>query len=190
MQIMPGTNMAVSQDLLLVEDANNTHEQLTYTLLSVPQFGRLQLNGAEMFQGTKFKQTDLDNGNVRFYDYGYSGALDGFRFIVTDGEGGYLGTTKFAIQPFPVGTSSTLAGNEFTLVPNPTNDFVALNFAQTITSDAKISIFNVNGQLMQNTVVNAGANRHEMNVAGLAAGVYMVNVQTAMGTVVRKLVKS
>jgi subtilisin-like proprotein convertase family protein len=190
MQIMPGTNMAVSQDLLLVEDANNTHEQLTYTLLSVPQFGRLQLNGAEMFQGTKFKQTDLDNGNVRFYDYGYSGALDGFRFIVTDGEGGYLGTTKFAIQPFPVGTSSAEAGNEFTLVPNPTNDFVALNFAQTITSDAKISIFNVNGQLMQNTVINAGANRHEMNVAGLAAGVYMVNVQTAMGTVVRKLVKS
>jgi subtilisin-like proprotein convertase family protein len=190
MQIVPGNNEGLSPDLLLVEDANNTHEQLTFTLLSVPLYGRLQLNGAEMFQGTQFKQTDIDNGNIRFYSYGYNPALDGFRFIVTDGEGGYLGTTKFSIQPFPTGTSDEFTNKGFTLVPNPTSDLVTLNFVEPTTTDAKISIFNMNGQLLLNSVVNAGAYQHEMNVAGLAAGVYMVNLQTAKGSMVRKLVKS
>jgi subtilisin-like proprotein convertase family protein len=188
MQIMPGTNLAVSPDLLLVEDANNTHGQLTYTLLSVPQFGRLQLNGSEIFQGTQFKQADLDNGNMRFYDYGFSGALDGFRFIVTDGEGGYLGTTKFAIQPFPVGTNENIAKIGFTLVPNPTSNRVALNFAQPTLTDAQIFVYNMSGQLLQNSSINAGATQADLDVSTLVSGVYMVNVKMESGVVTKKLV--
>jgi hypothetical protein len=77
--------------------------------------------------GAQFTQADLDNGALRFFDYGANYVSDGFRFMVTDGEGGFFGTPKFIIQPAPV-VGARYAGSRcvfgFRLFPNPADDAV------------------------------------------------------------------
>jgi VCBS repeat-containing protein len=97
--IEPGKNKAVTTDLLKTTDVDNTDDQLIYTLMTVPQYGQLQVNGnSALLPGVQFYQTDLNNGAVRYFHYGGSSS-DAFCFTVTDGQGGMV-QDCFNIQPF------------------------------------------------------------------------------------------
>ncbi|HRI59203.1 MAG TPA: cadherin-like domain-containing protein, partial [Saprospiraceae bacterium] len=136
--IQPGLNAVIIPDLLLVEDANNTHAQLRFTLVTVPEFGLLDKNNfGTLKPGDQFTQADLDAGLIRFYDYGTGNGNDGFRFTVTDGEGGFLGTPKFVIQYPGVGTGEPVANAlQFNLFPNPAGSDVWLSLDRPAGSDA------------------------------------------------------
>ena len=185
MFVDPGTNRAITPDLLLVEDATNTHSQLQYTLVTVPQQGHLELNwtGA-MEPGDHFTQADLDNGALRYFDYG-GHTPDGFRFMVTDGEGGFFGTPKFLIQNFMLGAGEPAApAFDFRLFPNPANDAVWIALDEPATDGLRVALFNMAGQLMSETRLPAGTDRLQVPTATLPRGLYLVQVQGA----VRKLV--
>ncbi|MBK8923636.1 MAG: proprotein convertase P-domain-containing protein [Saprospirales bacterium] len=182
----PGNNKGITPGLLLVEDANNTHSQLLYTLLTVPQHGHLALNwGAPLQAGAQFTQADLDNGALRFFDYGANYVSDGFRFMVTDGEGGFFGTPKFIIQPAPVvGAHTPEAGVfGFRLFPNPADDAVWVALDRTAPDQLPVTVYNAAGQQIQIAVFPAGAERLLLHTAGLPRGLYVVQV----GAAVRKL---
>lgn len=184
----PGTNKTIDAPLLLVEDANNTHAQLIYTLLTVPKNGRLERNGSVLVPGDQFPQTAIDNGELRFFDYGHNAGADNFKFIVYDGEGGWLGTTQFNIQPAPVGTSEAAQKIGFALFPNPATDVVTLAFERPVAADTRIHVFNVGGQMLRAATLGAGSDRLQIPLGQLPEGVYMVSVQNSAGTGVRKLV--
>ncbi|MBX2893482.1 MAG: proprotein convertase P-domain-containing protein [Saprospiraceae bacterium] len=187
-----GTNKLITPDLLLVDDADNTPAELLYTLLTVPQFGLLDKIGFGNLQpGHQFTQAELNAGLLRFFDYGTNtGGTDGFRFMVTDGQGGFFGTPKFTIQPFnPVSTqepSGTLLS--FSLFPNPTSDAVWLTLDRPATSEMWVGLFSAAGQLLQTTNLPHGTERLQVRVGSLPKGIYLVRVEGAMGTGVRKLV--
>lgn len=60
------------------EDANNTDDELLYTLLTTPQHGELHLNGSgtAMVVGDQMTQTDLNNGGLRYFHYGTDATPD------------------------------------------------------------------------------------------------------------------
>lgn len=184
--IDPGINKALSPDLLLVEDANNTHSQLTFTLLTVPEHGHLELNWAGAMQpGDQFTQADLDNGNLRFFDYGGDYQEDGFRFVVTDGEGGFFGTPKFIIRHPLVGSEEPLApAFDFRIFPNPAQETVWVSADQPLRETVQVILFNTAGQRIQQAELPAGAASLSLQTGGLPRGLYFVQVQ---GTV-RKLI--
>ena len=186
----PSTNAGIPQDLLLVEDANNSHSQLTYTLLSVPKYGILQKNfGGALKIGDQFKQTDIDNGALRFFDYGAKAGPDGFRFVVSDGEGGYLATPKFIIQTEVVGTNDPNESRlNFDVFPNPAFDGVWVALNRNASSDMRVSLFDLAGRLMQESQMDAGADRLNISVQNLPRGMYVVRVEGADGVGVRKLI--
>ncbi len=186
-----GTNQLITPDLLLAEDGNNTHDQLIYTLVTVPQNGFLERSGfGALHSGDQFRQANIDAGNIRFFDYGSSAKEDGFRFTVTDGEGGFLGTPKFIIQPQGVGTHE-ISGNQaltFNLFPNPAGDFVWLTVDRQAQTTMLVSVFNAAGQMVKTTTLLPGAERLQINTAGLPKGMYAVRLQSESGTGVKKLV--
>lgn len=184
--VAPGNNKTITPDLLLVEDANNTHSQLQYTLLTVPENGLLtQIGVGTLMPGAQLTQADIDNNELRYFDYGTSTGPDGFYFMVTDGEGGFFGTPKFVIQPFPVGAGEpVVAPFAFNLYPNPANDVVWIAAGQPVSSELPVAVFNTSGQLVQETRLPAGAERLLLHTAGLPRGLYVVQVDG----VVRKLV--
>ncbi len=184
--IEPGNNKFITSDLLLVEDPNNTHAQLTFTLLTVPKKGLLTRTGAGTLQpGAQFTQADIDNGTLRYYDYGTNSGPDGFYFMVTDGEGGFFGTPQFVIQPLSTGTDEPGgAAFGFRLFPNPAGDAVWVAFERPVSSDMRVAVFNTAGQLVQEGRLAAGADRMRLTTAGLPRGMYFVLV----GGVMQKLV--
>ena len=161
------------------------------TLVTVPQNGFLERSGfGALHPGDQFRQANIDAGNIRFFDYGSSAKEDGFRFTVTDGEGGFLGTPKFIIQPQGVGTHE-ISGNQaltFNLFPNPAGDFVWLTVDRQAQTKMLVSIFNAAGQIIETTTLLPGAERLQINTAGLPKGMYAVRLQSESGTGVKKLV--
>ena len=184
-----GVNKTISADLLLVEDPNNTHAQLVYTLLTVPKNGHLEKNlGGALKPGDTFTQADIDAGALRYFDAGLEKGEDAFRFSVSDGEGGFFGTPRFVIRSTSVGVGD-LANltSDFQLFPNPASGLVWVAFDRPLGSDIRISLFNTAGQLMQNALLPAGADRRSMDLSHLPKGVYFVRVENSRGAGVRKL---
>ncbi len=189
LQVMPGANAAVGNDLLKAEDANNTASQLTFTLVTVPKNGDLRLNfGAVLKVGDQYTQQDIDNGALRFFDAGVSGAFDSFRFTVSDNEGG-LATGTFVIQPFPVGTQEPQVGLNFDIAPNPANASVRLSFTEALTADTRVAVFNVAGQRVLAQTLGAGSLTLLLDIAALPDGVYAITVENDQARGVKKIVK-
>jgi len=187
LQLAPGGNATVSTDLLKTDDANNADDQLTYTLITVPDHGLLQRNGATLKVGDQFNQTAINNNELRYYDYGLNAGDDDFRFAVTDGEGGMVSST-FHIEPFPVGTKTPLSNLAFALSPNPANETIRLSFSETLESDTRILIFNAAGQQLRAWTLASGTSTILLNISDLPEGVYAVSVQNEKGSGVKKVV--
>ncbi len=190
MPIEQGKDKLVSPDLLLVEDANNSHSQLIYTLLAIPKFGRLEFNGAAVQQGARFSQQDLDEGKLRYFDLGNNLNPDSFKFIVEDGEGGWLGSTKFIIQPFTVGTSEAEGKIGFSVFPNPTSEKVSVFFENSVKSDTRVAIFSIAGQLMNSEILGGGEQFISLEMKELPQGIYFLSVENQEGRGVQKVVKN
>lgn len=189
MPLPSGTNRVITPDFLQVEDPNNSHAQLTFTVVTVPQRGLIEKSGfGELHPGDQFTQADIDAGFIRFFDYGISPDPDGFRFVVSDGEGGFLGTPMFVAQPL-VGTQEAgLVNIDFSMFPNPAGSSVWLAFGQPLESAARVSFFHMNGQLVRAENMAVGQERLQVQLAQLPKGNYMVRVENEKGAGVRKLI--
>ncbi|MCC6461844.1 MAG: proprotein convertase P-domain-containing protein [Saprospiraceae bacterium] len=183
----PGTNKGISVDLLKTIDANNSDEQLVYTLMTEPEHGQLQVfgNGA-LKPGSTFTQAELNNGGLRYFDYGHSAPEDQFCFTVTDGEGGLV-QDCFTIQPFPLDAREPDAALDFLLAPNPSTGFVRLAFEQAYTSDTRIRVLDAAGRLLRSQVLASGQLSTQIDLSGLPEGLYAVGVDNAAGIGVRKI---
>lgn len=185
--IPPGTNAPIGADLLLVQDGNNGPDELTFTVMTLPAFGRLELSGSVMVVGSRFTQADLNNGNLRFFDFGNAPGTDAFRFSVTDNEGGLL-TDVFVIQPEMVSTSSTSKSLGFLLAPNPSSGLIQMMFPVPLESPAVIRIFGVDGRPIKNQPLSSGTASAWIDLSSAAAGMYLVVLETSLGTSAQKLV--
>jgi hypothetical protein len=141
--------------------------------------------------GNTFSQADLNANGVQYYNYGFpNGEKDYFRFTLTDGDGGFLGTPKFVMQ-----TSEVLSANNqnadapaLRLYPNPTADAVWLRLA-TPPAQGRITVFDPAGRLLRSLEWPAGADQTQIDVSNLPRGWYLVQVQTNKGVATQKLAR-
>lgn len=93
--------------------------------------------------------------------------------------------------PQTVAQSNTADANlSIGLAPNPAKEQVTLNMDQLIGEAATISIFNINGQLMNTVQYDSVENASEtLNISNLPAGTYFVNVRTAQEQQTLRLIK-
>jgi hypothetical protein len=190
LQLSPGTNAAIPTGLLLTEDANNSAKQLTYTLVTVPKYGLLDKIGVGTLKvGDHFTQEEVNNGALRFYDFGANAGPDGFRFVVSDGEGGYLAVPKFVINTMLVSTQEAAKRPlHFDLYPNPASDEVWVNMDHLESSAMRVSVLDISGRMVLESLLPAGADRLRLATGAFASGMYVVRVEGAQGVGVKKLV--
>ncbi|MDO8365217.1 MAG: M12 family metallo-peptidase [Saprospiraceae bacterium] len=186
LQPVSGNNAAIDASFLKAEDSNNVPSELVFTLVTVPQNGLLESNGSVMPIGGQFTQFDIDNGALRYFDYGFNAGTDEFRFVVSDGEGG-MATGTYQISPL-VGTKDPLSGLAFNLSPNPANDVLRLSINETLTSDALVSMYNTAGQRVRTWSLAAGNTFLTMQIADLPDGVYAVSIENETVRGVKKVV--
>jgi len=186
LQPIPGANVGIDAGLLKAEDPNNTSAQLTFTLVSIPQNGLLQSFGSDLQIGSQFTQADIDNGALRYFDYGFNAGADEFRFVVSDGEGG-MATSVFHISPL-VSTKDVLSGLAFELSPNPADDVLRLSINEPLLSNALISMYNVAGQRVRTWSLASGNTFLSLQIGDLPDGVYAVSIENEAVRGVKKVV--
>lgn len=185
LELPAGTNALIPNSLLKAEDANNSAAQLTYTLVTVPKKGELQVNNMAVQPGAQFTQADLDNGVLRYFDFG-SGSGEQFRFVVTDGEGGFAEGT-FVIKA-SVGVFEPKQQLAFDVVPNPAAESLRIFFGESVGSEVRVSLFNTTGQQLRSLTLPSGTLSHGLDVVDLPNGLYVVTVQSERASGARKVV--
>jgi hypothetical protein len=83
-------------------------------------------------------------------------------------------------------TTNIVSKTEFSVSPNPANDYIKINDIQLSFGD-KVSIYNMNGQLLINKELNADTT--EINVSSLPSGMFLIKIKTDDGTQTKKFIK-
>ena len=184
----------IQQPLLLVEDANNTASELTYTLLTLPTKGNLIFNGTTLTVGATFTQADIDAQLLLYQHNGTEAEVDEFSFYVTDGIGGWLPNATYYIAPrIPfIQPEPPLPNGTVTLFPNPTS--VDLNISVSTDNDEQITItmYDMAGKLIQNATIEQTIalerSIYMIPVQHLANGMYIVKVEGQSFEVIEKVI--
>ncbi|MDH2374123.1 VCBS domain-containing protein [Cobetia sp. 3AK] len=128
-----GESSVISNSLLQAVDSDNTTNQSTYVLTSVPDNGTLTLNGKVLRVGSSFTQTDIDNGLLKYEHDGGETRADDFTFTVSDGP---LTTQEatFSIEIAPLNDSPeiTSAQPDDRLIPSGALETLSLAGAFTV----------------------------------------------------------
>jgi subtilisin-like proprotein convertase family protein len=186
--INTGNNSQIGTNLLKADDADNTAAQLTFTLLTVPQNGQLALDNIGVLQaGSTFTQADIDNGALRYFDFGTTGGPDAFRFTVSDGNGGYFGTPVFVIQPQGVGTQTQADLPGIKVFPNPATDQIWVTTDRFATEDLRVTLCDAAGRQVLQTAITRGSNQVLISTAALPRGLYFAEIRSNFGTVTKKV---
>ena len=186
LQTAIGGNAILDASFLKAEDSNNTPAQLTFTLISLPQNGLLQLNGSVLQIGGQFTQADIDNGALRYFDYGFNAGDDEFRFVVSDGEGG-MALGIFHISPL-VGTNDPRNGLAFDLSPNPADAVLRLSISEPLLTEAVIHLYNTAGQRVRSWTLASGLTFVSLQIADMPDGIYAVSIENETVKGVKKVV--
>jgi hypothetical protein len=87
--------VVIGNALLQVSDPDLPGDTLTYTVTSAPATETLNL-------GASFTQAQIDANGLSYLHDGSEVTSDGFTFSVSDGNGGSIGSTVFALTLTPV----------------------------------------------------------------------------------------
>ncbi|HIK85694.1 MAG TPA: choice-of-anchor B family protein, partial [Myxococcales bacterium] len=90
----------IGSSALAVTDADPS-DVLTYTVTVGPSAGSLSL-------GASFTQAQIDGGSLSYTQNGSEVTSDSFSFTVSDGQGGTIGSTAFALTITPVNDAPSL----------------------------------------------------------------------------------
>ena len=103
------------------------------------------------------------------------------KFVFTSGYGNnvYVDNIEIANSPLDV---EEVDESSLAIFPNPVKDVLNINYDKAI---SQIDVYDVNGKLVK-TLTTVGSS---INVSDLSDGIYMLNIQTEEGLVIRKIVK-
>jgi len=188
--VHPGSFKTIRDELLLVEDNNNTADELTYTIVDLPVNGRLELLGEEIVVGTQFTQFDIQALRLRYFSTDETVTSDQFTFTCVDGEGGWIDITPFNIaidESFVSDVEDLENLVDIQVTPNPVMESSIISINNTNGKAYNVSLTNLNGQVFM-TNKYSGDTSIEVNVKDYAAGIYFISVESAGNVSYKKMV--
>ncbi|MFN4122139.1 MAG: T9SS type A sorting domain-containing protein [Flavobacteriales bacterium] len=94
---------------------------------------------------------------------------------------------KFKVNLLPSHTAQIKYQNNFTLYPNPATSTLNITSEDNVLRQYQIT--DLQGRKMQSASLPAQAATHEIDIGQLAAGVYLLRVESEKGAVVKRFVK-
>ena len=101
---------------LQVTDAQQGPASLTYTVTVLPLNGTLNKSGTPLAVSGTFTQADIDNSLITYVHSGSETTSDGFTFTVSDGSGGSISATSFALTVTAVNDTPVLTNTGLTVL--------------------------------------------------------------------------
>ena len=191
--VPPGEfNWIQTDDLLTIDDESGPSE-LVYTIVTAPEFGSLRRGGTLLWAGKTFTQLSIDNLAMYYeHDGANDNTTDSFTFTVSDPDGGWLGTPTFNIEIDEntiVSVENQELQNEVLVYPNPADDQLNIHFQNAFNSAVSLVLYNIHGQQVLARKLDASAANADLqlNTSNLANGLYLLQIEGAEGTIVKKV---
>ena len=181
----------IKSDLLRVDDQNTEADQLTYTLVSLPGFGQLSLDGQPLAVGDQFTQADIDQELFRYLHDGSPDQEDSFSFVVEDGQGGWIEITPFQIMidaDFTSSTEDPLLSAGIKIYPSPASDRLYIEFTDERSVATTIRMHSMTGKLYHQIKKDKSDQKIEISVRNLPKGIYIVSFENEQGRMAKKVV--
>ena len=191
LNVPPGGGNTVTTAEISATDENYGAAQLKYRIVTLPEHGQLFRGGIALAVNDHFTQQTIESLNLVYVHDGSDTQVDDFVFILENPDGGFIGTETFVInidEGAVVNTTEEGVTNTLSLFPNPTQNEVTLQLDQAVEGEANVMLFNLQGQILQQTRFPIGARQMRMETTALPSGIYMVSLQTAKGQLTKKLV--
>lgn len=184
LRVPPAFRNSITPDELNAIDATINDNELVYTIVSLPTFGTLTLNGEELMVGSQFKQRAIDNFAVQYLHDASDNSYDEFSFVIENGLGGFLPITTLPIVidgNAVVSTSNPLTTiTQLTVFPNPAKGEAMLDLGYLNGKPAEVQLISAQGQLLKrwSDVQDPYFN---LPLRGMAPGLYLLRVQDRAG---------
>ncbi len=141
-------------------------------------------------EGIIFKTID---GGVSWTNVSYYANTRLNSLFFADANTGYaVGTNGTILKTtngggFPTTVENQSHQSTFTIYPNPATNKITINTSNKPKGETRISIFSINGQLIQSEKFQ-NTDRFEMDVSAFAKGIYLLRMQSSEGVETQKLV--
>jgi subtilisin-like proprotein convertase family protein len=190
LKLYPNERANIGNQLLAAADDDNTADQLTFTIVEIPSRGTLLFNGQPIVAGSSFSQVDINNGKLEYKSTSASNTTDNFRFIVTDGVGGWINITNFNIDvntanPSPTKDVELLAS--LSIYPNPTSDQIYIVRGDNILDFNKYEVRDITGRVVLTGLLTS--THQTISVGNINSGVYSLNLLSGDNQIAKKLIK-
>ena len=96
--------------------------------------------------------------------------------------------TTTTYTPSLATASFSFSQENIKIIPNPTSEFVAIQFGGLVTSNLKIDLFDVTGKKIKFTQLNAGQSIVYFNVQDVYAGTYIITISDGKNSVSKKVI--
>jgi subtilisin-like proprotein convertase family protein len=187
--VKKGNARNINADLLEAADNNTAPSQLQYTLVSVPASGNLRINNTILKEGDTFSQEQINAGILSYAHTGLDVAPDAFRFLISDGQGGWVSITEFSIRIEDESSSSEPVYEELAveIYPNPAGESVRISIPAAYQGMHSVTLFDQIGLpvLVRKNLDSSAI----LDISHLNSGVYIVVVRAGDKHAVRKLIR-
>ncbi len=191
LQLPPASGQRIQLENLLATDADNTAEELVFTLVSNPNDGDVYLGNTALIVGDQFTQQDINTNRLRYrHDPASSASTDAFSFTIEDGNGGWVGITQFDIEIDGAFTSSVADIDDTSFIsvyPNPVNNNLNVEFSEYDGSPLKVSLYNLDGRLIISKPINSATSILEMG--SFNTGVYLLEIENGENRYQKRILK-
>ena len=190
--VRPGSPRAISDTFLLVEDTDNTPFELVYTLVKLPEHGTLVNKNQPLELGQQYNQNNVNQDVFYYLHNGDTNTDDSFYFTVNDGDGGWIGITRFDIvmdEDAPVlSIAEPEESQAFSIFPNPANDWIDIKFEEPLDMESHLELYDASGKLVQKGLLQRGQLQFNLSINDISAGMYWLHIRNKKGTSSQKLV--
>lgn len=179
----------INADLLEVDDANNSKDELIYTIVTLPKNGELYYDGVAVEVGDQFTQKDVDDNKLS-YTSSSADYSTFFSFTVIDGEGGFIGVTNFEIEVnSTTSIKEKLVQDEVSIYPIPTRNMITIDFSNSNLAYTNLEIINLQGQTVLKDNLKSKENIN-LDISQLNSGLYIINLMADKALISKKLIVS
>jgi subtilisin-like proprotein convertase family protein len=186
--VLAKDSKTINNDLLLAQDSDNSALELTYTLVSAPKYGILSLNGSPVLVGNKFTQEDLNQSKIQYLHTGTNENADSFKFIISDGQGGWVSITDFSILiDLSSSTKDQYLTERIMVYPNPAGELINIKAIDEGITISQCIITDITGREVLST--DRPENVFNIDVSNLTTGVYTIRIHTEKQIINKKIVK-
>ena len=183
LKMAPLVAEVISRDLLLCEDNDNVSEELTYTIVTAPEYGNILVDWNAVGAGATFTQKDIDDGKIRYQNLDEAAQNDHFTFTVIDPDAGWFGKPEFSIEldSTLVSTQEVLSDIPFDVYPNPTDGLIYIQMNEEIGERIEWTIFDQDGKPLGTHIQAPYTGLQELNMTDFSPGVYFLQGVSVSG---------